>query len=106
MTAHRTGNRGQQGAEHLDNDATTEQSRASNDLSTTTSGKRCSSGNKRVGAACVGRLTTVTMPLRQTVSDDLSRAAWYIQNYPRLVREAVEAGEEAIEALKQAEAKR
>jgi hypothetical protein len=97
---------GTQGTEHRSNDATTEQSRVSNDLSTTTRGKRCSPGNKRVGAACVGRLTTVTMPLRQTVSDDLSRAAWYIQNLPRLVREAVEAGEEAVEAFKQQEARR
>jgi hypothetical protein len=46
------------------------------------------------------------MPLRQSVSDDLSRAAWYLQNLPRLVREAVEAGEEVVEAFKREEAKR
>jgi hypothetical protein len=46
------------------------------------------------------------MQLRQSVSDDLSRAAWYVENYPLLVREAVEAAEEAIEAFKRAEAQR
>jgi hypothetical protein len=46
------------------------------------------------------------MQLRQSVSDDLSRAASYVVNHPRLVREAVEAAEEAIEAFKRAEAQR
>jgi hypothetical protein len=95
-----------QGNEHLENDATNEQHKVSNDLTTNTSGKRCSRGNKSVGKACVGRLTTVNMPLRASVSDDLSRAAWYVQNLPRLVREAVEAGEEVIEAIKSEQAKR
>jgi hypothetical protein len=95
-----------QGAEHLENDATDEQHRASKDPRTTTSGKRCSRDHKSVRAACVGRLTAVQMPLRQSVSEDLSRAAWYLQNLPRLVKEAVEAGEEVVEAFKREGAKR
>jgi hypothetical protein len=106
MAASRPGNRAQQGSEHQDNDATDEQARASQDHRTSTLGTRCSPGNKRVGPTCVGRLTPVAIQLRQSVSDDLSRAAWYVKNHPRLVREAVEAGEEAIEAFKRAEAQR
>ena len=106
MTVNRSGSRAQQGTEHQDNDATEGQARASQDLKTSTLGTRCSPGNKRVGAACVGRLTPVAMQLRQSVSDDLSRAASYVVNHPRLVREAVEAAEEAIEAFKRAEAQR
>ena len=106
MTTSRPGNRAPQGTEHQDNDATNEQAKVSQDLKTSTSGTRCSPGNKRAGATCVGRLTPVAIQLRQSVADDLSRAAWYVKNYPRLVREAVEAGEEAIEAFKRAEAQR
>lgn len=97
---------GLQGTEHLENDATDEQSRVSRDLRTTTSGKRCSPGLKSVGAACVKRLTRVEMPLRNSVQEDLSRAAWYLLNKDRLIREAVEAGEEAIAAFKRAEQQR
>jgi hypothetical protein len=106
MAASRPGNRAQQGSEHQDNDATDEQARASQDLRTSTLGTRCSPGNKSVGATCVGRLTPVAIQLRQSVSDDLSRAAWYVMNKERLVDEAVEAGEEVIEAFKRAEAQR
>ena len=106
MTTSRPGNRAPQGTEHQDNDATNEQAKVSQDLKTSTLGTRCSPGNKRAGATCVGRLTPIAMQLRQSVSDDLSRAASYVVNHPRLVREAVEAAEEAIEAFKRAEARR
>ena len=106
MTRSRPGNRAQQGTEHQDSDATNEQAKVSQDLKTSTLGTRCSPGNKRVGATCVRHLTPVAIQLRKSVSDDLSRAAWYVKNHPRLVREAVEAGEEAIEAFKRAEARR
>ena len=46
------------------------------------------------------------MALRESVSDDLSRTAWYLMNRERLIREAVEAGEEAIAAFDRAEAQR
>jgi hypothetical protein len=98
--------RGLHGREHLENDATSAQSRVSNDLKTTTSDKRCAVGGKSVGAACVKNLEQVQMPLRESVSDDVSRAAWYLMNRKRLVQEAVEAGREAIEAFKRAEKQR
>jgi hypothetical protein len=106
MAASRPGNRAQQGTEHQDNDATNEQAKVSQDLKTGTLGTRCSPGNKRAGATCVGRLTPVAIQLRQSFSDDLSRAAWYLMNKERLVREAVEAAEEAIEAFQRVEAQR
>jgi len=97
---------GMQGTEHLENDATDQQTRVSRDLLTTTSGKRCAQGLKSVSAACVKRFARVEMPLRSSVQEDLSRAAWYLLNKDRLIREAVEAGEEAIAAFKRAEKQR
>jgi hypothetical protein len=37
------------------------------------------------------------------VSDELARASWFIKNLPRLLREAVEAGEEVIKAFRKEE---
>lgn len=95
-----------QGLEHLDNGYTDAREEAVGTHRTSQRENRCGHGTKSVGAACVKRLTPVTMALRESVSDDLSRTAWYLMNRERLIREAVEAGEEAIEAFDRARAQR
>ena len=95
-------NRNLQGLEHLDNDFTDARGNVVDIQRTTQGVKQCGRGTKSIGAACVKRMTKVTMPLRESVSDDLSRMAWYLMNRERLIREAVEAGEEVIKAFARA----
>ena len=95
-----------QGLEHLDNDYTDAKEQAVGTQRRARKESRCGHGLKSVGAACVKRSKPVTMALGESVSDDLSRTAWYLMNRERLIREAVEAGEEAIAAFDRAEAQR
>jgi hypothetical protein len=95
-----------QGLEHLDNGYTDAREEAMSTHRTSQGGNRCGHGTKSVGAACVKRSTPVTMALGESVSEDLNRMAWYLMNRERLIREAVEAGEEAIEAFDRARAQR
>ena len=99
-------NRNLQGLEHLDNDYTDAREQAVGTQRPGQKGSRCGHRAKSVGASCVKRLAPVTTALRESVSDDLSQMAWYLMNRERLIREAVEAGEEAIAAFDRAEAQR
>lgn len=40
--------------------------------------KKCRKGLKSVGATCVGKQTTITMPLRASIQDDLSDVRTYL----------------------------
>lgn len=59
--------------------------------------RRCGVGAKRVGATCCKARSVVTIGLRQSVCDDLDRAAYYIQTLPERIREVQEAAEAVLE---------
>ena len=57
--------------------------------------RRCGPGTKRVGATCCKAKDLVTVTLRDSVCEDLSRAAYYLQTLPQRVAE-VQAASEAV----------
>ena len=61
--------------------------------------KECGRGLKRVGATCVWRADTVEIMLPEKLSEDMARAAYYIDTLPQRVAKAVAAAEEVIAAF-------
>ena len=66
--------------------------------------RRCRPGLKRVGATCCDARSVVKVALKESICDDLNRAAYYIQTLPQRIAEVKAAAEAVYEvARRQAE---
>jgi hypothetical protein len=59
--------------------------------------RRCGVGQKCVGATCCVARNPITVTLRQSVCEDLDRAAYYITTLPQRIKEVQEAAEAVLE---------
>lgn len=59
--------------------------------------RRCRPGAKRVGATCCKAQSVVTVGLRDSVCEDLNRAAYYVQTLPQRIAEVQVAAKAVLE---------